>query len=224
MKPDDVARSYDAIADRWNDAGFPRENGIAQHQRAIAFTELRGAALDIGCGGSGRIMELLLTTGFKAEGLDLSPRMIELAKRRHPETLFHHADICHWEFPHHYDLISAWDSIWHVPLNFQRPVLEKILAGLSDGGVLIFTIGGVDGPSEVHDSSMGPPMYHASQGITATLQSLARNSCACRHLKYDQFPEPHVYIIAQKIAGEDAAMEDNSFRPDLDAREAKESR
>ena len=46
MKPQEVARSYDTIADRWNDERFPRSNGIEQHKRALTFTDLRGRALD----------------------------------------------------------------------------------------------------------------------------------------------------------------------------------
>ncbi len=201
MKPEDVAHSYDAIAERWNDESFPRQNGIEQHRRAIAFARGRGAALDIGCGSSGRIMDLLLEAGFEPEGLDLSTKMIELARRRHPDVTFHHADICEWALPRKYDLISAWDSIWHVPLASHEAVLGKVLSGLTAGGVCIFTTGAVDEPSETRDSAMGVPMYHSAPGIPAIMEILARAGCVCRHLEHDQHPDLHVYVIAQKIEG-----------------------
>jgi SAM-dependent methyltransferase len=199
MKPKDVATSYDSLADYWAGDRFPRENGIEQHKRAIAFLERRGNALDIGCGSSGRILDLLLDSGFEAEGLDLSENMLRLATRRHPQVTFHHADICDWEFPRTYDFISAWDSIWHVPLAENERVLTKVLAGLAPGGVCIFTTGGVDHASETQDSAMGPPMYHSVPGIPAILRILGASGCACRHLEYDQYPELHVYVIAQKV-------------------------
>jgi hypothetical protein len=31
------------------------------------------------------------------------------------------------------------------------------------------------------------------------LQLLARFGCVCRHLEYDQYPEQHLRVIAQKI-------------------------
>jgi RimJ/RimL family protein N-acetyltransferase len=43
-------------------------------------------------------------------------------------------------------------------------------------------------------------MYHATLGIPKTLQVLAEAGCVCRHLEYDQHPEAHVYVIAQKLA------------------------
>jgi SAM-dependent methyltransferase len=199
MTPAEIAQSYDQLADQWNSDAFPRENGIKQHERAIAFAKNRRCALDVGCGSSGRILDLLQSLGFEVEGLDISSRMIELAKRRHPAVTFHHADICEWELPKKYDFISAWDSIWHVPLSQQEPVLKKLLNGLSSGGICIFTMGGLDAPSEKVDSAMGPQMYYGVLGIPETLRLLSDADCVCRHLEYDQYPELHLYVIAQKV-------------------------
>ncbi|NNF68044.1 MAG: class I SAM-dependent methyltransferase [Gammaproteobacteria bacterium] len=198
MKPKDVGKSYDLIADRWASGDFSMENGIAQHRRAIAFASGRGKALDIGCGSSGRLLELMIESGFDPEGLDISQRMLELAKQRHPAVTFHQADICEWQFPKQYDFISAWDSIWHIPLQLQERVMSKVLAGLSPGGVIIFTTGGVDEPSETNDSAMGPPMYHSAPGIPKIMEILAEAGCVCRHLEYDQHPDLHVFVIAQR--------------------------
>lgn len=199
MTPAEIARSYDDVADQWNSDGFPRDNGIKQHERAIAFAKERRRALDVGCGSSGRIIELLKNHGFEVEGLDVSRRMIEFAKRRNPDVVFHYADICEWQLLQEYDLISAWDSIWHIPLSQQEPVLKKLMNGLSSRGILIFTMGGLDTPSEKVDSAMGPQMYYSVLGIPNTLKLLSDAGCVCRHLEYDQYPELHLYVIAQKV-------------------------
>ena len=199
MTPDEIAESYDRIADHWNSDSFPRANGIEQHERAIAFVKERRNALDIGCGSSGRIIDQLIGHGFNVEGLDVSQRMIELAKKRHPSTTFHHADISDWNFSKKYDFISAWDSIWHLPLADQEMVLTKILRGLTSDGVCIFTTGGLDAPEEKIDSAMGPPMYYSVLGIPRTLQLISDSQCVCRHLEYDQYPELHLYVIAQRL-------------------------
>jgi hypothetical protein len=124
--------------------------------------------------------------------------MITLAKQRYPKIAFHHADVCRWIFHRRYDFILAWDSIWHVPLKKQKPVMEKICAGLTPNGVFMFSMGGLDEPGEQSDSCMGPPLYYSTLGVPETLEVLARCGCACRHLEYDQYPEQHLYIIAQK--------------------------
>ena len=199
MTPSEIAGSYDQLADHWNSDAFPRNNGIEQHERAIAFIKEKRHALDIGCGSSGRIIELLTRHGFEVEGLDISHRMIQLAKQRHPNITFHHSDIREWDFPRKYDFISAWDSIWHLPLTDQEPVLKKILQALTTGGICLFTTGGLDAPSEKVDCAMGPKMYYSVLGIPDTLKLLSAAGCICRHLEYDQYPELHVYIIAQRV-------------------------
>jgi SAM-dependent methyltransferase len=128
--------------------------------------------------------------------------MIALARQRHPDISFYHADICTWNVPRKYDFISAWDSIWHVPLDMQEPVMQKICEGLTNDGVFIFTTGGLDKAEEKYDSCMGPPIYYSVLGIPKTLELLAKFGCVCRHLEYDQYPEKHLYIIAQKMRQE----------------------
>lgn len=107
MNPEDIAASYDRIAPYWDGPGFNRNNGIAQHERALQFRAGPGVALDVGCGSSGRIIDLLRNSGLEAEGLDLSGEMLRLARRRHPDVQFYQADICTWVMPRKYDFISA---------------------------------------------------------------------------------------------------------------------
>ena len=199
MQPKEVSESYDKLAEYWNSDHFNRTNGIQQHIKALDFVTQKAFALDVGCGSSGRIINLLIEHGYQVEGLDVSMQMIELAKARHPNIIFHHADICSWGIPRSYNFISAWDSIWHVPLHQQEQVVRKLLRALVPGGVFIFTTGGVDEPSELLDSAMGEPMYHGALGINKLMGILIEENCVCRHLEYDQYPENHVYIIVQKL-------------------------
>jgi SAM-dependent methyltransferase len=194
MTPEQVAESYDRIAHQWLEVST---YGFAQVERAVAFVPNKGVALDVGC-GTGRLMGLVGKHGFRVDGVELSTAMIGLARQRHPAARLYHADICRWELPRSYDLIVAWDSVWHVPLAEQEAVLTKLCRGLTAGGVLVFTTGGTDTPDAKQDSFMGPPMYHATLGIPKTLRVLAEAGCVCRHLEYDQHPELHVYVIAQK--------------------------
>ncbi len=199
MNTRETASNYDKMAHHWASDAFDSRNGIPQHERALQFLKTSGSAMDIGCGSSGRIIDLLLSRGFQVEGLDISAEMLALARKKHPELVFHHADICEWELPTKYDFISAWDSIWHVPLDQHPSVLRKLCAGLNPGGVLIFTSGGVDVPGEVTNPCHGHPLYHAALGIPTLLHLIDRFGCVCRHLEYDQYPELHLYLIVQKV-------------------------
>lgn len=198
MSPSQVAESYDRIATRWTDPGFDRTNGIRQLRRAIAFAARRGTALDVGCGSSGRFFDVLGAEGFTAEGLDISSEMLRLARATHPQVTFHQANICDWIASRPYDLISAWDSIWHVPLPQQESVLLKLCHALAPGGVLLFSAGGVEVADERQDAHMGVPMYTATLGVPRLCTLLTDANCSLRHFEYDQHPQAHVYFIAQR--------------------------
>ncbi len=200
MEPHGIAKSYDQLAAYWASDDFNRENGIAAHRLALRFLGSPKITLDVGCGSSGRIIDLLLAEGSKVEGLDISEEMIRLAHYRHPEVRFYHADIVTWEFSKSYDFISAWDSIWHVPLAEQQAVIRKLCDHLSPGGVLLFTAGGTDEAGEVTNpcGESDIPLYHATLGIPKLLTIISECNSICRHLEFDQWPERHVYIVVQK--------------------------
>jgi 2-polyprenyl-3-methyl-5-hydroxy-6-metoxy-1,4-benzoquinol methylase len=198
MTPQETAWSYDQMASHWDGEKFNRKNGIAQHARALQFSQHKRTAIDIGCGSSGRIIELLLDAGFTTEGLDISTEMLRRAQARHPDQTFHQADICTWAFPQKYDFISAWDSIWHAPLESHESILTKLCGSLEPDGILIFTTGGVDQPGSRTNPFLGQPLYHAVLGIPKILEVITKAGCICRHLEYDQHPEPHLYLIVQK--------------------------
>ena len=86
MKPAEVAASYDSLAERWSSAGFDRTNGIAQHMLALQFVQRHGKALDVGCGSSGRFIDLLIGPGFDVEGLEFSTTPISALGQRHTPT------------------------------------------------------------------------------------------------------------------------------------------
>ena len=199
MNPKDIGKAYDEITHLWQSDKFNRSNGIAQHNRAITFVKNRNFALDVGCGCTGRFIDLLLEEGFTTEGIDISEKMISLAKKRHPEIRFHKADICEWIPAKTYDFITAWDSIWHVQLTQQEKVITKLISSLNPNGVFIFSCGGTDKQGEHKDDYMGPEVYYSTLGVNGFLELTMDLGCICRHFEYDQYPELHSYLIVQKI-------------------------
>jgi len=198
MKPEETGSHYDRIALYWQQQHLNSTYGIPALERAIKFTENKSTALDIGCGSSGRFIDVLIKNGFTPTGVDISAEMISLAKQRHPDVAFYAENICTWQFPQKYDLISAWDSTFHLPLEEQKPVLNKMCDGLNSRGVLLFTCGGTIGPEELSGGFEGETFDYSTLGVNEFLRLIDEYGCTCKHLEYDQFPENHVCIIAQK--------------------------
>jgi hypothetical protein len=80
----------------------------------------------------------------------------------------------------------------------QEPVMKKLCNALNPDGILMFTCGGGSGQSEVSGSFQGQNFDYSTLGVDAFLGILSENHCTCVHLEYDQHPENHVYMIAQK--------------------------
>lgn len=202
-----IASAYDAIAERWLDGRFRRDNGVRQHEVALAFLApaAEGWALNAGCGCSTRLNPLLRAQGLRIEGVDISARMIGLAAQADPDVVLHHADICSWQPTRRYRFISAWDSIWHVDLEQQRPLMRKLMAALEPGGVFIFSAGGLDAADAHVDATMGPPVYYGTLGIPGLLDVVKEGGCVCRHLEFDQLPHKHLFMVVQREAASAAA-------------------
>lgn len=199
MKPKDIGAAYDQITERWLSGTFNQKNGIEAHKRALDFVKNCGDALDVGCGCNGRFIDLLQEQGFTPQGVDVSEKMIQLARKQHPKIVFHHQDICRWQPPQKYDFITAWDSLWHLPLDQHEPVMKKLVACLNPGGILIFSFGGTEEAGEHTNNVMGPEVYYSSLGTRGFLELFNGLECLCRHLEYDQHPELHAYLIIQKL-------------------------
>lgn len=199
MSPNETGKAYDQITKLWLSDEFNSENGIAQHKRAIGLVTSFGSALDVGCGCSGRIIDLLLSRGFEPEGIDVSAKMIEQARQKNPSLSFYNEDISAFRPKQSYDFISAWDSIWHLPLPSQKLVVAKLVSMLSVNGVLIFSFGGLTEQEEHTNNSMGPELYYSTLGVNGYLELLTELGTQIKHFEYDQHPELHAYLIVQKL-------------------------
>lgn len=198
MEPHELGKKYDKIAVWWQEQLRQSTYGVAQLERAIQLCEHKTIALDVGCGSGGRMLHKLQEHGYVVQGVDVSAEMLKLARNAHPEATFHHADISTWTTDKSYDLILAWDSIFHLPLHLQAPVVTKLCALLNHKGILLYTFGNDYG---YHESNWQNDTFpYSSIGINQNLQLLMANGCEPLHLELDQYPEKHVYVIAKKIA------------------------
>jgi SAM-dependent methyltransferase len=106
---------------------------------AIVGDELPNARdlLDVGC-GTGRHLEPL-SRRYRCEGLDLNPRMLELARGRCPGVSFHEADMTSFELGRSFDVVAClFSAIGHVETAAaMRRSVERMAAHLRSPGLLI---------------------------------------------------------------------------------------
>lgn len=195
-----VASAYDALAERWLDGQFDQSIGLRQHRQALGLLAdgAGGWALHAGCGCNTRFNALLRDRGLRIEGIDISARMIALAREADPGVLLHQADLCDWKPKRSYRFISAWDSLWHVGLHEQRPLMLKLMGALAPGGVFLFTAGGLDAEDAHVDATMGPALPYSTLGIPGLRKVIEDGGCVCRQLDFDQSRHKHLCVIVQR--------------------------
>lgn len=111
-----------------------------------AFARLaagRGPVADIGC-GPGWLTVLLRELGLDAFGIDLSPRMIEVARRTNPVVRFEVGSMLALDLADESvgGLVAAYSMI-HVPWERRPEVLAEFHRVLAPGGqlLMVFQVG-----------------------------------------------------------------------------------
>ena len=156
-----IRENYDRIADEY--AGhyygelkkkpFDRE----LLDRFAGKVRQTGEVCDIGC-GPGHISRYLHDAGTAVFGLDLSPRMIEVARRLNPDISFREGDMLALDIPDGTLAgIASFYSIVNVPKEELAIVFREMERVLQPGGVLLLSFH--IGEEVVHpESLLGQPV------------------------------------------------------------------
>lgn len=151
---DQVRSAYDAVASEYA-SRFPTTEpeqpvDLAMIDHFIA--QLGGGTrevLDAGC-GTGRMSRYLTDRGCTTHGVDLSPGMIAMAHRDHPDLRAGVASIVDLPFPDaRFDGVVYWYSIIHVPDADLPVVFREARRVLRPGGVMLVAFQTGDGVSDV---------------------------------------------------------------------------
>jgi SAM-dependent methyltransferase len=157
----DVAPSYDRIARQYADVFFD-ELARKPADRALLdrFAERvrgRGVVCDIGT-GPGQVARYVHERGVPACGLDLSPAMVEIARRLNPSIPFQQGDMLNLPVPDgSWAGITCFYALIHIPRPLVPQALAEFRRALRPGGWLLLAVHGGEG--ELHaDAMLGEPV------------------------------------------------------------------
>lgn len=132
--------AYDTVAESYADLVRDELDGRhLEHGLLATFADRvpNGDVLEVGC-GTGRIAEHLHRLGLEVAGIDLSPNMIEVARREYPHLPFH---IGSMEALHAGDSsvagVVAWYSIIHTPPEQLPIIFTELRRVLMPDGLLL---------------------------------------------------------------------------------------
>jgi SAM-dependent methyltransferase len=136
--------SYDAVADEYVRRIFDE----LQHKpldrelldRFAARVREVGPVCDMGC-GPGQVARYLNQRGVEVCGVDLSPAMVERARRLVPGVEFRQGDMLALDAPDGaWAGIAAFYSLIHIPREDMPQALKELRRVLRPGGVLLVAI------------------------------------------------------------------------------------
>lgn len=140
--------------------------------RFCALMPEGGAVLDIGCGAGVPLAGDLARRGFDVTGIDAAPTMVALFAQNLPGTPVHLADMRQLALGRRFDGLLAWDSLFHLSPEDQRPMFARLAAHAGPGAALMFSSGPAEGCAM--GELEGEALYHGSLGAAEYRALLAR--------------------------------------------------
>ena len=162
--PKDIVREgYDKIGNQYDEyrTHFSDE---AELEEFMSLVKPGGHVLDVGCGPGIPVTRALVDSGFQVTGIDISQKMLDLAKHNVPEATFELGEMSALEFDDDSidGIVSAY-AVFHVPRTKHFSLFLDFHRILRKGGALLFSLGSRGGSDGVWDWDDGGwdvvPMY-----------------------------------------------------------------
>ncbi|AGA33979.1 methyltransferase [Thioalkalivibrio nitratireducens DSM 14787] len=137
---DRLAAAYDALADSYA-AGRHLFDTTPILRRCAGLLAGRARVLDAGCGAGEPVARFFVDRGDEVTGIDVSERMLEIARRQVPEARFRHLDLRSLDFPAgSFDLLAAVYCVFHLPRTEHGALFEGFARVLAPHGLLLLTL------------------------------------------------------------------------------------
>ncbi len=140
---EEVRAAYDAIAEDYA-AAFPATEpeaavdlAMVEHLVRVLHDAGGTHVLDAGC-GTGRMARFLADRGCSVVGVDLSPGMLAMARRDHPDLEVHEGSLTALPFGDaEFDGVLFWYSLIHLPDDGAALALAEAARVLRPGGYVL---------------------------------------------------------------------------------------
>jgi 2-polyprenyl-3-methyl-5-hydroxy-6-metoxy-1,4-benzoquinol methylase len=136
----DSSNGWDAVADKFVTAREQSRIGVTVVSEWARHLPRGASVLDVGCGSGVPVSEALIDGGFAVHGVDASPTLVAMFRKRFPRTpvACEPAESSRF-FDRNFDGVVAVGLLFLLPAESQRMLLLKIGAALNPGGRLLFS-------------------------------------------------------------------------------------
>ena len=192
-----VEKGYDEIAEKYHSERnkFEHKNEIREF---MSLLPKNGKILDVGCGAGIPIAKTLADSGFEVTGIDISEKMLELARRNVPNATFLKMDMSHLEFvDESFDGIAAFYSLIHVPREKHGKIFIDFFRILKKSGIALLCLGPEEW--EATEDYMGIKMFWSHYSPEKSLELIKKAGFEIIWGKnITTGNETHYWVIARK--------------------------
>ena len=127
--------------------------------------------LDLGCGAGEPVARCMIDAGFNVTGVDISDKMIALARIRFARHRWFRMDMRAAAMDRKFHGIVAWDSLFYLRREEQAAMIVRAAGWLEPGGMLLF--------------SSDPPEVPVAARSSEALHRAGLSPAEIRYLFYD---------------------------------------
>jgi len=197
-----VRDGYQVIAQTYHDGRVRREPANVEWLDSLRpRLPNSGRVVDLGCGSGVPVTRYFAARGYQVEGYDLSPAMLDIARREVPSASFHEAMIEEIELkPASVDLIVSFFAIIHVPRAEHAALFGRMWTWLRPGGMALLSLGTSDNPSGFELDWHGAPMAWSHFDADTSINLLREAGFDIDWSEIEEFgpDERHLFVIARR--------------------------
>ena len=161
----------------------------------------KSTILDVGCGTGKPISQFLSEEGYDVFGVDISKKMISLAKKNSPKAKFQVRDLNKLKFKEKFNAIVCLFVILHLPKRRLSQVFKLFVNALKKEGYLLFSFN--EGKKEGYFTFFGRKIY-LSQYTKREIEEIIKKSNfkivwkKSFLFKNRDYKEKHWYYLVQR--------------------------
>jgi len=165
-----VMKGYNKIAnDYYTHRDLNKFNG--ELESFFNMLPKNGKVLDVGCGAGIPTAKYLAKKGLVVTGIDISEKMLEMARVNVPQGEFIKKDMLQLDFEDNkFDGIISVYALFHVPKIKHQEIFQKFYRILKPGGILVINTGISE--SEGISNFFGVPMFWSNNRPEKTLEDV----------------------------------------------------
>lgn len=200
----ETVKVYDKIAEKYSEL-YDEDFCDAEFlDKFLTFLSNKASILDVGC-GTGRSTKYFSDKGYNVIGLDLSKKMIEIAKKSYPNIDFRLGDMRNINLSKKFEGIAFMYSLFHVEKNDALNILKNVKNFLNPKGILFIIL--QEGNGEInleHPFMPGGKLYVRLYGENEIKDILIKEGfdvlfIGRRKPKDNEINYPKLAVIARKL-------------------------